>query len=151
MTTSLSLDVDPKRKRVVTWVVLGAIFLILLIIALAVFRSAKNNVQASRKADQLLTELKAAGLPQPSKDQIVRVLGHDGGAMCNDPNAGLAQAQLQAQMNNGAAGPGMRPTISDNQIVQGELLALQIYCPEKADQFKSQIENNYKFADVINN
>ena len=151
MTTSLSLDVDPKRKRVVTWIVLGAIFLILAIIALATFRSAKNNVQASQKADQLLAALQTAGLPQPSKDQIVRVLGHDGGAMCNDPNAGLEQAQIQASMDNGAAGPGMRPTISDEQIVKGELLALGIYCPEQLAEFTNQIQNNYKFDDVIHN
>jgi hypothetical protein len=149
--SSLSLDVDPKRKRVVTWIVLGAIFLILLTIAIAVFRSAKNNVDASRKADQLLAALQTAGLPQPSKDQIVRVLGSDGGAMCDDPNAGLTQAQLQAQMDNGAAGPGMRPTLSDKDIVRGELLALGIYCPEQLAEFTNQIENNYKFADVIHN
>ncbi|HKD97878.1 MAG TPA: hypothetical protein VKB69_09780 [Micromonosporaceae bacterium] len=149
--TSLSLDVDPKRKRVVTWIVLGAIFLILLIIALAVFRSAKNNVQASNKADQLITALQKAGLPQPSKDQIVRVMGTDGGAICHDPDAGLTQAQLQAQLDNGAAGPGMRPTLSDQQVVQGELLALGVYCPEQLAEFTNQIKNNYKFADVINN
>lgn len=149
--SGVTLDLDPKRKRVITWVVLGAIFVVLVIIAAAVFNSAKTNVQASNKADELQSKLTAAGLPVPDKNQIVRVLGNDGGAMCHDPSSGLEQAQLQQQMYNGADGPGARPTIADVNVVQGELIALSIYCPEQVAEFTQQIKNNYKFDDVIRN
>ncbi len=151
MSSGVTLDLDPKRKRVITWIVLGAIFVVLVIIAAAVFSHAKTNVQASNKADQLQSKLTAAGLPVPDKNQIVRVLGNDGGAMCHDPSSGLEQAQLQQQMYNGADGPGARPTISDVDVVQGELIALSIYCPEKVGEFTQQVKNNYKFDDVIRN
>ena len=41
--------------------------------------------QASDKADEFIAALDEAGLTAPSKDQITRVLGDDGGALCDDP------------------------------------------------------------------
>jgi hypothetical protein len=39
---------------------------------------------------------------------VVRVLGDDGGAICDDPNSSLKKAILYGQLTNGAAGPGIR-------------------------------------------
>ena len=48
--------------------------------------------QANDKADQLIAALEDAGAQHvPTKDQIVRVLGADGGAICDDPNDALRQ------------------------------------------------------------
>jgi hypothetical protein len=60
---------------------------------------------------------------------VVRVLGDDGGAICDDPNSALKKAILYGQLTNGAAGPGIRPVIADNRVVQGELAVIKIYCP----------------------
>jgi hypothetical protein len=147
--TSISLDHDPKRKRIITYIVLGAIFLALLLIGWGVFRTAHTSKTANDNADKLLSAFAAAGLPQPSKDQIIRVLGADGGAMCDDPTSALHRANLQAQMYNGAAGPGMRPIRSDKDVVQGEVLAIGIYCPEKLAEFTTYIKNDLRFNDVI--
>jgi hypothetical protein len=146
---ALSVDQDPRRRRIITYIVLGVIFLTILGIALGVFRSASTNATASSRADQLRSAFKAAGLPQPSKDQIVRVLGDDGGGMCSDPSKALHTATLQSQMTNGAGGPGQRPIISDSDIVQGEVLAISIYCPDKLAEFTSYVKTHYKFDDVI--
>ena len=68
---------------------------------------------------------------------VVRVLGDDGGAICQDPNAALSRAALLDRLMNGAAGPGMRPVIADNRAVKGELLVIQIYCPDSCRPSRS--------------
>jgi hypothetical protein len=145
----ISSVIDPKRKRAITYVVLGAIFIALLAIALGVFRSAKSSVTANQRADKLRAAFAAAGLPQPSRNQIVRVLGDDGGEMCDNPTNALRRANLQAQLSNGAGGPGQRPIIADLDVVQGEVLAIGVYCPEKLAEFTTYIKNDLQFDDVI--
>jgi Tfp pilus assembly protein FimT len=135
------------RTRWTTYLVLGVIFLLLAGTALAVFRSAESNAAAEQKADQLISELTAAGLPAPSKDQIVQVLGDDGGATCSDPNNGLTRGILLGELANGAGGPGTRPVIADNTVVQGQLLVLKVYCPDELQAFADFV-NDLKFDDV---
>jgi hypothetical protein len=116
-------------------------------VALAVFHSAKSNAAADQKADQLVSELNAAGLRQPSKDQIVRVLGDDGGATCADPNSALKRGILLGELTNGAAGPGIRPVIADKKVVKGQLLIIKVYCPDQLQKFQEFVDS-LKFADV---
>jgi hypothetical protein len=51
-------------------------------------------------------------------------------------------------LTNGAGGPGMRPVIVDNKVVQGQLLAIKVYCPENLDKF-SKVVDKLKYADVV--
>jgi hypothetical protein len=145
--TSMSLDHNPHRKRVVTYVILGAVVLILALIALLIGKTVKTNRTAEQRAAQLQTAFATAGLPVPSTTQITRVLGDDGGAMCTDPANALHQANLNAQLANGAGGPGTRPTTVDGRVIQGELLAIGIYCPEQLADFTNYIKG-LKFDDV---
>ena len=63
------------------------------------------------------------------------MLGDDGGAICDDPNSALKKAILYGQLTNGAAGPGIRPVIADNRVVQGELAVIKVYCPQELPEF----------------
>ena len=72
----------------------------------------------------------------PTCDQVARVLGDDGGATCENPNEALSRAVLLSQLTNGATGPGARPVIADSRVVQGQLLIIEIYCPDELDDFK---------------
>ncbi len=64
------------------WALLG----VFVVIGLFTFSSARESRQANDKADQLIAALEDAGAQSvPSKDQIVRILGEDGGATCDDP------------------------------------------------------------------
>ena len=49
---------------------------------------------------------------------------------------------------NGAAGPGMRPIISDNRVVKGQLLVLKIYCPDKLPSFQEFV-NGLNLGDNV--
>ena len=72
---------------------------------------------------------------------VVRVLGDDGGAICQDPNGALSRAAVLGRLMNGAAGPGMRPVIADNRAVKGELLVIQIYCPDELPSFQEFVND----------
>jgi Tfp pilus assembly protein FimT len=123
------------------YIVVAAVLVILMVVGLVAFRSAKASREAEDKADQLIAALEDAGARAPSRDQIVRVLGDDGGPTCDDPNNALRRATLLAQLANGAAGPGSRPVIADSRVFQGQLLIIEIYCPDELDDFQAFIDD----------
>jgi len=145
----VTVNPSEKTKHTITYIVLGTIFIILAVLALIVFRSAKASVEASKKADELISKIEAAGFTAPPKDQITRTLGDDGGSICQDPNNALRRAVLNGMITNGAAGPGQRPVITDSLVVKGEELVISIYCPEKLGEFQ-QYSGNLKYSDVVN-
>jgi hypothetical protein len=136
---------DNRWLRITSFVVLGVFFLLLLILAVATFRTHKTNAQASTRADQLISQLQAAGLPVPDKQQITSTLGDDGGAVCANPTSALTQAIARSTMMNGAAGPGQRPVIVPQNIVEGGRLIITIYCPDQLDQYNAFV-NSQKYV-----
>ena len=72
---------------------------------------------------------------------VPRVLGDDGGATCEDPNDALSRSVLLAQLSNGASGPGARPVIADSRVFRGQLLIIEIYCPDELDEFQAYVED----------
>ena len=122
------------------YIVSGIVVVALMIIALLTFRSGKESEQAEQMANQLITALTAAGARAPSQEQVVRLLGDDGGAVCDDPSGSLRKGILLGQLMNGAAGPGMRPVIADKRVVRGQLLVLQIYCPDELPRFQEFVD-----------
>jgi Tfp pilus assembly protein FimT len=129
------------RSRRTTNIVIAAVFVVLAIVALLLHRSAKSTAAADDKADQLISELTAAGQQAPSKDQIVKVLGDDGGAVCDDPSSALKRAILYSGLSNGAGGPGQRPVIADSRAVRGELLIIKVYCPQDLPSFSEIVDD----------
>ena len=144
-----TLNPSTKTKHTITYIVLGAIFIILAAVALGVFRSAKASVEANRKADELINKITAAGYTAPPKQTITRTLGDDGGSICADPNNALRRAILNGMITNGAAGPGQRPVIADSLVAKGEALIISIYCPDKLSDFQDYVDN-LKYGDVVN-
>ena len=139
---------DPARTRRITYLVLGVALLLLLGVALVAYRSAKTTAKAEQKADQFINSLTAAGFRTPSREQVVRVLGDDGGPACANPNAALRKGILLGELTNGAAGPGIRPIIADNRVVQGQLLMIKVYCPEHLQEF-TEFVDDLEYADVV--
>ena len=137
---------DPHRG----WIYWGAVVLlvVLAVIALFTFHSARQTKQANAKADQLIAALQDKGARTPDRAQVARVLGTDGGAICEDPSAALRRATLYGVMMNGAAGPGQRPVLVDERVVQFELLVMQVYCPEKVSDFQKVVDD-LEFGNVI--
>jgi len=89
-----------------------------------------------------------AGAPA-SDDVFIRTLGTDGGNVCDNPSSALGKATLLDAMFNGADFVGRRPVVVDRRLIQGQLLIMETYCPDKLQDFKDDFQD-LKFDDVIN-
>ncbi|MFI7063935.1 hypothetical protein ACIBL3_23315 [Kribbella sp. NPDC050124] len=144
---STPVETQSGRERKTIYIVVAVVLVILLIIGLFTYSSSKYTREAEQKADQLISELEAKGARTPTRDQVVHVLGTHGGATCSNPNDALSKGILLSLLSNGAAGPGMRPVIADSRVVQGQLLIIEIYCPEELQEFQEFV-NDLKTDDV---
>ncbi|MGW6392516.1 hypothetical protein ACWFR1_18855 [Streptomyces sp. NPDC055103] len=125
------------------WVYWGAIVILVGLAVTGVIRYAdvrRNSVTLS-KANQLQEELVKAGYSAPDTETIERLLGTDGGQVCEDPGNALKTALWKIQQSNGATGPGMRPVISDSKAVEAERIVLQVYCPDQLDEFDEALDD----------
>lgn len=145
----MTTPVEHQSRRERSWIYITTCILlaILIIWALVAFSSARETKRAQDKADQLIGALQDAGARTPDKDQIVRVLGDDGGATCANPNKALSRATLLSLLANGATGPGARPVIADSRAIKGQLLIINIYCPDELEDFQ-QFVDDLKTDDV---
>ena len=134
----MSTPAETQSPRERSWIFI-AVLVLLAVITLAgvlAFSRGVNDAQAQNKANELINALTEVGARTPDVHQVARVLGEDGGATCENPNEALSRAVLLSQLTNGATGPGQRPVIADSRVVQGQLLIIQIYCPDELDDFK---------------
>jgi hypothetical protein len=133
-------ETQAPRERTMIYVVVGLVTLALVILGLFLFSSAKETKDAEAKADQFIAALEAVGAPAPPRDEVVRVLGSDGGATCEDPNDALKRATLNSMLTNGAAGPGSRPVVFDRRYLAGQLLILKVYCPDELPSMQKFVD-----------
>ena len=141
---------SPAHKHP-TWmyIVIIVVLIALAIWGIAAYRGHKADEESQQKAEQLQQKFEAAGLPTfADTDTIARLLGTDGGAVCDTPGKALAQGMLKLQLSNGAGGPGQRPVTVAREVVQGELLIVQTYCPDKLPDFQDFVDD-LDFDDVV--
>lgn len=136
-----------RHGRIILYIIVAIALVALIVAGLLVYSSAKSSREAEEKASQLIKEFQNDGALTPSQDQIVRVLGTDGGAVCQNPTHALTKATLFSMLANGSGGPGIRPVIADSRLLQGELLIIKVYCPDKQPSFQ-QLLSSLKTADV---
>ncbi|GAA1496250.1 hypothetical protein [Paeniglutamicibacter kerguelensis] len=139
----MTTPTENQSPRERTWIYVSACVILAAMVlwAILAFSAARETNRAEEKADELIVALHKAGAHTPDKDQIVRVLGDDGGATCANPNEALSRATLLSLLSNGATGPGARPGIADNRAVKGQLLIIEVYCPEELAEFKVFVDN----------
>jgi hypothetical protein len=146
----MNAPADPTQStRRITYILVAGFIVVLAVVALVAWNSNKETQAAQQKADQLIATLGQAGLPTPDKDQVVRVLGDDGGTVCADPQLALKKTIMYGLATNGAAGPGLRPVIADNLLTQAGLAVIKTYCPDQLPNFP-QTAKQFKTADLVN-
>jgi len=134
-----------RKQRKTVYVVVGLVLGVLLLAGYLLFRSARSNVEAEEKANILITRLVQEGARTPSQEQLVRLFGTDGGSICADPDAAFARATSEGGISGG--GPGTRPVLPESALIRGQLLVVEVYCPEKLAGFKNFL-NQQGFSDV---
>jgi hypothetical protein len=139
---------NPKRRKLI-YAAAGFVVGAAVVAGLAAFESGRDDEEAQGKADEVIESFQQAGYRAPERDLIVNLLGSDGGNVCEDPSSTLQQAlHKQQQLANGAAQVGLRPVIADEDVVQGQLLILDVYCPDKAEEVRAYLED-LKYDDVV--
>ena len=144
---STPMESQPRRERSWIYITSCVLLAIAVIWAIFAFSGARETKRANEKADAFIAALHDAGARTPDKEQVVRVLGDDGGATCENPNKALSRATLFSMLTNGAAGPGARPVIADTRLLQGQKLIIQTYCPDQLEDFQNKV-NDLKTAHV---
>ena len=137
--TGPSVD-DRDPNRTLYWIIAG-VLIVLCIIGLITYSGKKSDAEAQDKAQQLSQKLEAAGLPVPDEDILIRSFGTDGGAVCDNPANALGRAILFDNLVNGASFVGRRPIIADTRVIQGELLILDTYCPDRAQEYRDKFDD----------
>ena len=139
----MTTHVENQSARERSWIYVTACVIlgVMALWAVLAFSSARETTRAQDKAGELIAALQAAGARTPDQDQIVRVLGDDGGATCANPNKALSRATLLSLLANGATGPGARPVIADSRVVKGQLLIMKIYCPDELGDFQKFVDD----------
>ena len=138
---STQTESSTKRGRSVIYIVAMILLVVFAVVALMSFRQARETQQSLTKADQLIAAIESAGGTAPSREQIARVLGDDGGAVCANPNDALSRATFLSQLTNGATGPGNRPVIANARIAIGEVAIIKVYCPDELAEFQQFIDD----------
>lgn len=130
----------PYRKRRWIYITTGVLLVVFALIGLLTFSEIHENAQADAKAEQLHSNLLAAGLPAPEPKLIADALGDDGGLVCQDPSSALIRANYQASISNGASGPGQRPVIGPRATTQAVALTIAVYCPDRLSDYLSHLD-----------
>jgi hypothetical protein len=134
--------VHPSAKRWVVYTAAGLLAVALLIVMLVAADNRQSNQDAKvaeQKAQTLQGRLADAGLTVPKTTTITQVLGSDGGAVCANPGGNLHRADAVAGGLNGAGGPGIRPSVVDERVIQADRIVIEVYCPEKSADFEDYV------------
>jgi hypothetical protein len=134
------------RERTIYWIVAG-VFGVLLIVMLVAWNYDRQNEEANQKAQQLIAALEEAGLPAPDQDQIARVLGDDGGQVCETADSELVQGYWKLRLMIGGEFY-VRAAPLDGRIREGLSLVVDIYCPDKRPDIEDFFEG-WDFEDVV--
>jgi hypothetical protein len=130
--------------------VIGLALVALAIWGVVEYRGQKETEQAQELAAELNQRFEDAGFRTFDEDEIARVLGTDGGAVCDTADEDLAQGLLRLMISNGAGGPGQRPVRTEGRVLQGMVLIVQTYCPDKAEDVQDLIDD-FEFDNVVRN
>lgn len=135
---------DPLGADANSWMywLIGGLVAALVVIGIIVYLgNEQDDRQAQEKAAQLTQKLEQAGLRVPQDQSIIiNSLGDDGGAVCDNPGKGLGKAVLFDALANGASFVGRRPVIVDRNILKGEALILETYCPDQLPGYQDRID-----------
>jgi hypothetical protein len=134
------------RERTIYWIVAG-VFGVLLIVMLVAWNYDRQNEEADQKAQQLIAAFEEAGLPAPDQDQIARVLGDDGGQVCETADSELVQGYWKLRLMIGGEFY-VRAAPLDGRIREGLSLVVDIYCPDKRPDIEEFFEG-WDFEDVV--
>jgi hypothetical protein len=140
---------ENSKERVWIYGILGAVLGGLMVWGVIAFDHERDDEESQAKAAEFSEVLAARDINVPDEDIIVRLLGTDGGKVCDMTDEDLNEAALKLNLyTNGAAGPGQRPGPVDESLFEAALAVAEVYCPDKLEKFE-EFADDFDFDDVI--
>jgi hypothetical protein len=110
------------------------------------YKQGVDNQIAHTKADQVTALFASHDLMVPVDHKtLIAVLGTNGGPVCDDPAGALTKALQDVQLANGAGNVGSRLTRASRNVVTGEALVLQVYCPQKLPGYEPYVNARHYY------
>lgn len=135
------------NDRKIYWIV-GTLFGVLLVVMLATWHYNRSSAEARQKAQALVAATQAAGLRVPADpERVARVLGTDGGMVCDIAGNKLQNGYLKTRLGVGGEFY-YRPVTIDRRVLEGVNLIVRIYCPDKLGAVQ-RFENGLKYGNVV--
>jgi len=132
------------------YLIVGGVMVALLVVMLVTWNYNRSSEEAVAKAQQLITAFDKAGLRTPSSaEEVAKVLGTDGGAVCNSVEDGVALGIAKLNLSVGGAFY-TRAVIADKRLATGLVLVVQTYCPEKVPDAQEFVDS-LNFDTVVRN
>jgi hypothetical protein len=132
------------------YVIVGGVMTLLLVVMLVTYNYNKNTDEALAKAEQLIAALDQAGLRTPrDPNEVARVLGTDGGAVCASVEDGVALGIAKLNLSVGGAFY-IRPVIADGRLRTALVIVVQTYCPEKVPTIEEFFDSQ-RFDSLVRN
>lgn len=132
-------DYRGEHSNAWIYIAVAAVFVVLLAIGLAVYRTEEKTQAAEQKAEEFVTQLQAAGFTirdeQRAKDVAVALFGDDGGRMAEDPGGAFVRGLLATRLAT-SGGIASRPVILDRRMFRAEEIALSVYAPDRLEDFR---------------
>lgn len=135
------------KERTIYWIV-GAVFGVLLIVMLVAWDYDRANEEANAKALELIAAYEEAGLQAPERPAMVaRVLGDDGGIVCETAGSELLEGYWKLRLGVGGE-YYFRPVKVDQRTLEGLRQIVEVYCPDKLPEVEDFVDD-LNFDDVI--
>jgi type II secretory pathway pseudopilin PulG len=132
------------------YLIVGGVMAALLVVMLITYNYNKNTEEAVAKAEQLITALDQAGLRAPrDPNEVARVFGDDGGAVCASARDGVALGIAKLNLSVGGAFY-TRAVIADRRLATALVIVVQTYCPEKVPTLE-EFFNGQRFDSLVRN
>jgi hypothetical protein len=133
--------------RAIYWIV-GGVLGVLLVLMLVAWDGDRSNEEANQKALELIAAYEEAGLRPPERPAMVaRVLGDDGGWVCETVDSELVQGYWKLRLMVGGEAY-VRPVRLDPRTRAGFSLVVDVYCPEKRPDIEDLFED-WDFDDGV--
>lgn len=134
--------------RAIYWTVAGVLGALLVVMLFSYDYGKGSSTPAEAKAQELIDAFTEADISTRfTTEQIARVLGEDGGAVCASAGSGQQLGYLKTQLSVGGEFY-QRPVIVDGRMLKGYLLIVETYCPDKLDDVR-ELADNLRYDDVI--
>jgi len=136
-----------SRNRIFARIIAAAL-IALAVVGIVDYKQGREDRQARARAAQVAALYRANDLTVAvDRKTVIRALGTDGGAVCDNPGAALSRALQNQQLVSGG-NVGARPIRADRRVVKGEELILQVYCPDKLGAYKRYVDSK-QFYPVV--